>query len=124
MPGKSLEAALAEIRPTLLKNRAMKNVSEGYWVLELSENCLIMAQSGSLTVGDTGDVIAFTDGFAALADTFGTVTSYSALLDMVSEVGLLRAEERLLNAAKADPTCLKFPRFKYLDDYTCVLARR
>jgi hypothetical protein len=123
LPGKSHAAAMAEIRPALLKNRAMKNTPEGYGVLELAEDCLAMARTGSLPVGDTGTVMAFTDGFAALVDPFGAVADYPALLELVSQTGLAGAEQSLLRAAQADPDCRDFPRFKRLDDYTCVVAR-
>jgi hypothetical protein len=111
---------LRTIAAELRDNRALRNVLPGYEVLEPSVCCRGRFQRRTCERREARSLLAMSDGFYRLVDTFGVYDDLS-LFDAVERRGLtsLLAELRAIELRDAD--CVSHPRFKTHDDATALL---
>ncbi len=110
------------VLPMTRRHRALRNLPEGYWSLDLTERGLdhIEIERLPARAGDT--FLLLTDGFYRLADVYRRY-SYATLLDAAQERGLASLCDELEAIEAADADCRRYPRLKPRDDATAVLVR-
>ena len=112
---------LAFIQDTLRQNRALRNTSMGYYILDPSGKGIPHAVTGSLPATDVQSIFLCSDGFAQLCQfTGGSLTD---LHRQVKENGLESLYHELCAHQDSDPSFQRVPRFKHRDDASAVLAK-
>ena len=121
--GVSVLEARQQCQELLVKNRAMRNVPGGYWILDLSALGLPHARVMRWKRREVVSLSAFSDGFGQLVDPFRFFPGYEALHRAMGQMPLQTLADRLFQAQEEDPQANRFPRFKLRDD-TCALWAR
>lgn len=111
---------LAELRPQLLAQRALRNQPGGYSVLDCSAASLRMPEY--IGLGQPDGILLCTDGYYRAADHYGLFDD-AALLD-ASSASVERVLAAVRDAEASDPQCRRFPRFKPADDATALMLER
>jgi serine/threonine protein phosphatase PrpC len=120
--GLSHDEIWLRVLPMLRRHRALANLPEGYWRLDLDERGLDHIEVEYEPARGGESFLLLSDGFYRLVDVYRCY-SYATLLDAAQRRGLppLMAELRTIEAL--DPECRRCPRIKPRDDATAVLAR-
>lgn len=121
--GKTIRAAFADIVPYILSNRRKMNTPEGYCALSHTTDGLDTALTGRIPIGEVRDLLVFSDGFAEIYDLFGLYPTPAALIEEISENGILPAMKKLFAAQDADPDGEKYVRNKLRDDISVIYAQ-
>ena len=117
------EAAWADVRETLRKNRRARNTPAGYWTFGDNPTAADHLQRASYPHGLAAALVC-SDGFMRLVTPFRVAGSEADLVRMAEERGLddLMAELRTLE--KRDESLREFPRLGVSDDATAILLVR
>jgi hypothetical protein len=107
--------------PTIRRHRALVNLPEGYWVLDLTERGLEHIEVATVPVATGAAFLLLSDGFYRLVDLYRRY-NYAALFEAARDVGLLALYDELRATEAADAECRRYPRLKPRDDATAVLA--
>lgn len=99
----------------IISNRLQKNTLGGYWILEFTPNAVDNGMSGELEINSNMEVAIMTDGFSAIVDKYHLVSTSEAF-----EEGIEKAIEKLREFEKMDLKTVKIPRFKVMDDASCI----
>ena len=118
--GTSPRDCLAFIQDTLRRNRALRNSSMGYYILDPSGKGIPHAVTGSLPAPEIQSVFLSSDGFAQLCSFTGS--SLTALHRRAKGSGLEALYGSLCALQDSDPCFERLPRFKHRDDVSAVLA--
>jgi hypothetical protein len=113
----------ARARAASREHRARRNTPAGRWVLSDVPAAADHAFVTTMTVVPGTELVAMSDGFARVVHPFGLVADEDTLLDEIAagrETDLL---DRLRAAERADPACVRHPRFATSDDATMLYAR-
>lgn len=110
---------LANVWPKIQDNRALRNVVEGYDVLDPSVSCLGRMARMSFERRNIRSFLMLSDGFYRLVDTYHRYTDAS-LFRTVETDGLLPLLRELRALELDDPECVRYPRFKQCDDATAL----
>lgn len=111
---------LAFIQDTLRRNRALRNSSMGYYILDPSGKGIPHAVTGSLPAPEVRSIFLCSDGFAQLCQFTGK--SLTDLHRQAKENGLEPLYQALRAHQDSDPSFQRVPRFKDRDDTSAVLA--
>jgi hypothetical protein len=115
----NIEELLAEFRPQLLARRNLRNSSAGCGVLEAKLAALEFAEYTQL--GQLNNLLICTDGYFRAVDYYGLYDERGLLEASQIEGGVEKILGQIRATEAADPTCLKYPRFKPADDATAVV---
>jgi hypothetical protein len=110
---------LAHVWPTIQNHRALRNVVQGYDVLDPSVPCLGRMARLSLKRSSIRSFLMLSDGFYRLVDTYHRYSDVS-LFRAVEANGLRPLLRELRSLEKDDPECVRYPRFKQCDDATAL----
>lgn len=106
----------------LIKNRNLRNMPNGYWILEPKGLGIPHAITFQVPINEVKAISVFSDGFAQLVDCFGKYQSYSQLHYEMQKDTLENLYNMLYDLQESDPYCNNYPRFKVRDDTSAVLA--
>lgn len=112
-----IKALLDEFRPQLLAARRMRNLPDGYSILECSRASLAMPQY--IDIGSPAELLLCTDGYYRAVDHYGLFDNQGLIDASKASVDHVLAALRATEAD--DPDCMKYPRFKPADDATAVM---
>lgn len=118
--GISPKEARKEIQEELIAHRRLANQENGYSVFSLMEQPSFSIITKEVPVLGGEDIYLASDGFMQLYRTFHKFISAKEMFESSSLSALY---PQLKEAAKEDPLYYKYPRFKYLDDATCLHLR-
>jgi serine/threonine protein phosphatase PrpC len=119
--GLSHEQIWRDLLPMIRRHRALVNLPEGYWVLDLSERGLAHIEVATVPAAAGAAFLLLSDGFYRLVDLYHRY-SYAALFQAAQERGLRPLHDELRAIEAADAECRRHPRLKPRDDATAVLA--
>ena len=120
--GAPLLATRAQCQAQLLRNRALRNTLQGYWILDLTGVGLAHARQHRWEPGQVRRIGACTDGFAQLVRPFSLLADDAALHRAMASTPLQTLLDRLYAAQEADPQANRFPRLKFRDDACACTA--
>jgi serine/threonine protein phosphatase PrpC len=112
----------SRVLPMTRRHRAMMNLPEGYWTLDLSERGLDHIEIARLPAKRGEPFLMLSDGFYRLVDAYRR-HSYDTLLTAAETSGLAPLLDELRAIEAADTACRLYPRLKPRDDATAVLVR-
>jgi protein phosphatase 2C-like protein len=116
-----IKELLAEFRPQLIKGRKLRNTPGGYGILEASPSAVEFAEYFEL--GAPREIMLCTDGYYRAVDYY-MLHSEEGLLDASLATGGANAVLNSIRSVEAaDPTCVKYLRFKPADDATAVALK-
>ena len=110
------------VLPMTRRHRALMNLPEGYWTLDLSERGLDHVEVARIPAQPGAPFLLLSDGFYRLVDVYRRY-GYDTLLAAAEASGLARLLDELRRIEADDPTCRAHPRLKPRDDATAVLVR-
>ncbi|HKW53631.1 MAG TPA: protein phosphatase 2C domain-containing protein [Stellaceae bacterium] len=111
------------VLPMTRRHRALMNLPEGYWTLDLSERGLDHVEITRLPAPPLGaPFLLLSDGFYRLVDVYRRY-GYDTLLAAAENSGLVPLLDELRQIEADDPACRAHPRLKPRDDATAVLVR-
>jgi hypothetical protein len=119
--GLSREQIWRDLLPMIRRHRALVNLPEGYWVLDLTERGLAHIEVATVPAATGAAFLLLSDGFYRLVDLYHRY-SYASLLQGAQERGLRRLFDELRAIEAADGDCRRHPRLKPRDDATAVLV--
>ncbi|WP_261556155.1 hypothetical protein [Frankia tisae] len=105
------------------ERRRWRNTPRGSWVLSNVPAAADHAFVTTLTVVPGTELVAMSDGFARAVRPFSLVRDDAELLDEAAAGRESELLDRLRAAERADPSCVRFPRFGVSDDATMLYAR-
>jgi hypothetical protein len=108
--------------PMIRRHRALMNLPDGYWNLDLSERGLDHIETERWPAPSGAAFLLLSDGFYRLVDAYRRY-SYATLLAAAERKGLGPLYRELRAIEDADPECRRHPRLKRCDDATAVLVR-
>jgi hypothetical protein len=109
------------VLPMTRRHRALMNLPEGYWTLDLSERGLDYVEIARLPARRGASFLLLSDGFYRLVDVYRRY-AYDTLLAAAENSGLAPLLDELRQVEAGDPTCRAHPRLKPRDDATAVLV--
>lgn len=109
------EKVKALLMNDIISNRLQKNTIDGYWVLEFVSGAVDKGISGEIDVRENMEIALMTDGFSAIVDKYHLVSTTQAF-----EEGIEKAMEKLRSFEQEDVKAVKIPRFKVMDDASCI----
>jgi uncharacterized protein YlxP (DUF503 family) len=109
------------VLPMIKANRKLRNSPEGYWILDITGEGLLHAQTTVVDGADVERILLCTDGYYRSVDTYHKRTDQSLLSDSV-DMGISAMIGEIREIERTDKHCLEFPRIKPSDDATAVLA--
>lgn len=98
----------------------MKNKENGYWILELNEESIEHALTGTLEIEKEAKLCMVSDGFSQYYDTLKIARDSNEFIDIASKSNLEEMVKKLRNIQEKDSFCNTYPRFKKGDDSTIV----
>jgi hypothetical protein len=110
-----------DLLPMIRRHRALANLPEGYWVLDLTERALAHIEVATVAAAAGAGFLLMSDGFYRLVDLYRRY-SCAALFQAAQERGLRPLFDELRAIEAADAECRHHPRLKPRDDATAVLA--
>ncbi len=110
------------VLPMTRRHRALMNLPEGYWNLDLSGRGLEHIEIERWPAPSGATFLLLSDGFYRLVDNYRRYT-YEALLAAAEGPGLAPLCQELRAVEDADRDCRRYPRLKRCDDATAVLIR-
>lgn len=120
--GISVLAARKHCNDQLVRNRALRNTPQGYWILDLSGMGVAHAATCVWRKNELRAISACSDGLTQLVETFGLYPDFKALHRAMTEHPLEQLRAQLFAAQEADPKGNKHPRLKFRDDACGVWA--
>lgn len=112
--------ALERARPTIWRNREIRNRDTTYWVLEPNVDSLNGVMTSTHDLFRTRRLVMMTDGFYRLVDTYDAYTD-DGLLEAVMERGCHALCSELRQIEADDAECRRHVRIKVCDDASCVV---
>lgn len=116
----NLDETLNYLKTDLIKNRLKKNTEDGYWILGFEEEAVKNALTGEILIDKNTDILLATDGYACATDRYSLVKD-DHFLDYVKQNGTENVLNEIRTFEKDDSKISYIPRFKQMDDSTCVL---
>jgi hypothetical protein len=120
--GLSRDEIWRDLRPMIRRHRALVNLPEGYWVLDLTERALEHIEMASVPPMTGAAFLLLSDGFYRLVDLYRRY-SYASLFQAAQDGGLRPLYDELRTIEATDAEGRRYPRLKPRDDATAVLAR-
>ncbi|MGL5439179.1 MAG: protein phosphatase 2C domain-containing protein [Filifactoraceae bacterium] len=99
----------------IISNRLQKNTVGGYWILEFMTEAVDNGIIGEIEVSNGMEVAIMTDGFSAIVDKYHIINTSEAFNE-----GIEKAIKRLREFENLDKEVKKIPRFKVMDDASCI----
>lgn len=104
-----------------IKNtRLLKNKVNGYWILELDEEAVNYALTGTVDISKDSSVCIMSDGFSQYYDTLNIAKNSKEFMELLKEKPIEELLEELRRVQENDGECNKYPRLKKGDDSTIV----
>jgi serine/threonine protein phosphatase PrpC len=111
------------LRTILRRNfAAAMNKPGGYWVVHPTLSWLHAVQHTELSAADVDHVLIMSDGFYRLVNVFGVYNKLGLLAAALRPGGLAALGIELRSREADDPTCVRYPRLKAMDDATAVFV--
>jgi hypothetical protein len=104
------------------RHRALMNLPEGYWTLDLTDRGLDHFEIAHLPARSGEPFLLLSDGFYRLVDVYRRY-GYDTLLAAAEASGLAPLLDELRAIETGDAACREYPRLKPRDDATAVLVR-
>lgn len=117
--GQTFPEARQRVKNQLIRNRLLRNTSEGYWVLEFDKSTVDNAVYGEIEDINPIKLLLMSDGFYSICDTFNLI-EYNDLITAVEDKGLEYLYRILRNTENLDSECVMYPRLKKSDDSSAV----
>jgi hypothetical protein len=120
------EWELAKIRevvdPVLVQNRRSLNTSEGYGVIDGSQEVEDFLAAGTIPLLNVQKILLLTDGLKIHSQRHEKIENeWLHTANYAFEHGLDSLEKTILSIEESDPACYEYPRFKQHDDKTGIL---
>lgn len=109
---------LESIRPILVKNRRLMNKQNGYSIYCPNKDGKIQFAERVFDLDSIEEIYLYTDGFSDAVETFGLFKSVDEMLTIDADIGSI--VKQIVDEASRDKQCLKYPRFKTIDDITAI----
>lgn len=106
------------LRNQIRKTRAGMNLR--YGVLNGEEQAGRFLHHGCESLHGIRDILLFTDGMSIPKQDPNRTKEFKALVDGYLAVGLTGLRDRIRAMEKADPQCIRYPRFKCHDDIAAI----
>jgi Protein phosphatase 2C len=104
----------------ILSNRSQRNKLQGYEVFDMNFCSLIAFERILRPKKDIKSVLMMTDGFYRCVDVYHLMSD-KELFVQINRFGLSCILEKIRTIEKSDEDCVKYPRFKNMDDATALL---
>jgi hypothetical protein len=120
----SLLEARQKSMDMLIKNRLLKNTSEGYWILGFNESAADNCITGTIDLFEENEyeILLTTDGFYALIDKY-KYTNESDIYKLLKDNTLDDLYQKIREIECSDESGIKYPRLKKSDDASAVYLR-
>jgi hypothetical protein len=120
----SLLEARQKSMDMLIKNRLLKNTSEGYWILGFNESAADNCITGTIDLFEENEyeILLTTDGFYALIDKY-KYTNESDIYKLLKDNTLNDLYQKIREIECSDESGIKYPRLKKSDDASAVYLR-
>lgn len=99
----------------IVANRLKKNTEDGYWILGFDKDAVYNAVYGTYNLSHMEELAIMTDGFGAIVEKYHLLSSREAF-----SAGIENAIKKLRDFEKSDIDGKQVPRFKIMDDATCI----
>ena len=116
-----IKELLAKFRPQLMEGRKLRNTLGGYGILEASPSAMEFAEYFDL--GAPREILLCTDGYYRAVDYYGLHSEEGLVDASLASGGVNTVLNHIRSVEAADPTCVKYLRFKPSDDATAVVLR-
>ena len=107
----------------LIKNRYLKNIDNGYWILEFDKKAIDKGIYNVIEIKDKFEFLIVSDGFSRYYDTLNLASDYKEFFYEVKEATIDEVIQNLRNRELNDIRCNTYPRFKVSDDATLVFGK-
>ena len=121
--GISVIEAKSACNDMLIYNRSLRNTPNGYWILDLSGIGIAHARTHLWRQGEINALSVFSDGFAQLSKPFDIYKNYGELHIKLLNTQAKELLKVLYSAQRKDANGNRFPRFKFRDDASTVIAK-
>lgn len=120
----SLLEARQKSMDMLIKNRLLRNTSEGYWILGFNESASDNCITGTIDLYEENEyeILLTTDGFYALIDKY-KYTNESDIYKLLKDNTLDDLYRKIREIERSDESGIKYPRLKKSDDASAVYLR-
>jgi len=120
----SLLEARQKSMDMLIKNRLLRNTSEGYWILGFNESAADNCITGTIDLFEEHEyeILLTTDGFYALIDKY-KYTNETDIFRLLKDNTLDDLYRKIREIEYSDESGLKYPRLKKSDDASEVYLR-
>ncbi len=109
------------INEYLVETRLTQNTKDGYYILSDSYESIDNGLYGKIDFTNVTQIIALSDGFSQIFDTFGIMQVDKFVEIIESGYSLGELYNTLWNLQEKDKLCNKYPRFKVRDDATIIV---
>lgn len=108
------------VKPQIIENRLKNNTEGGYWILSFDERAIDNAFKGKIAIYDNMKVLMASDGYYALSEKYHIFPEEELLEHTISK-GVVSMFNILRKFEEEEDNIRFIPRFKKMDDCTCVL---
>lgn len=115
-----LDAIRERVNPILLQNRNKLNSSQGYGIIDGSEEAFNYIESGRIPLNKVTEVLLLSDGLL-LPTKWQESDVWIRTAEMAFTNGLDDLLSEVETREKQDPQCVTYPRLKQRDDKTGIL---
>lgn len=112
------EESLMSVYDLLRINRSLKNTDDGYWILGFDENAVEQSINGRMKLSSGVKFLLASDGFTCSIEKYGIFREGEVFSNILDED--LRNMVEKIRRFESSSDCSTFPRFKTMDDLSCV----
>lgn len=112
------EESFISVYDLLRVNRSLKNTDDGYWILGFDENAVEQSINGRMKLSSGVKFLLASDGFTCSIEKYGIFREGEVFSNILDED--LKNMVEKIRRFEGSSACSTFPRFKTMDDLSCV----
>lgn len=109
-----------KVMDKIIENRLKNNTENGYWILSFDEKAIDNAVKGKIKISEHRKILMASDGYYAMCDKYNLFDEKD-ILDLSFYRGAVSMFEILRRFENDDDKVRFIPRFKKMDDCTCLM---
>lgn len=123
MNGITVREARPLINDVLIKNRDKLNTPGGYWILEPNGVGIPYGEHRKFDLNKVESISCMSDGYFAALETYKLMKNYTEFQDILINGGCANVVRKMFTIQENDMDYNKYPRFKFRDDASAVIAK-
>ena len=123
MNGISVREARPLINDVLIKNREKLNTPGGYWILEPQGVGIPYGEYRKFDLDKIESISCMSDGYFAALEVYKMMKNYTEFQDILINGGCAKVVKGMFTIQENDKDFNKYPRFKFRDDASAVVAK-